>query len=98
MTLRTPDTVETLVTDLLLEHAQNVPAQRPLPLGLSIRKDLAVESLSLVAVTLRLGEELEIDVTEAGIELGGLDTVGDLVIIARALARSSPNPQISAAN
>jgi hypothetical protein len=83
----TSDRVETLVTELLLEHAQNVPSQRPFPRALSIRKDLAVESLSLVAVTLRLGEELNVDVLEAGIELGGLDTVGDLVTIARGLAQ-----------
>jgi len=40
-----------------------------------------------VAVTLALGEELQIDVVEAGIELGGLDTVGDLVVIGRGLAQ-----------
>lgn len=92
------ETMEERVTRLLLEHAQNIPVERPFPLSLSIRKDLAVESLSLVAVTLSLGEELEIDVTEAGIELGGLDTVGDLVLIARELAKTSPNPKISAAS
>ena len=47
-----PETMDARITRLLLEHAQNVPAQRPFPLGLSIRKDLAVESLSLVSVTL----------------------------------------------
>jgi hypothetical protein len=87
MITSTPDTMATLVTDLLLEHAQNVPSQRPFPGALSIRKDLAVESLSLVAVTLRLGEELNVDVLEAGIELGGLDTVDDLVAVARRLAQ-----------
>ncbi len=87
-----PDTVETLVTELLLEHAQNVPSQRPFPGALSIRKDLAVESLSLVAVTLRLGEELNVDVLEAGIDFGGLDTVGDLVTIARGLVQRAQQP------
>ena len=81
------ETMEERITRLLLEHAQNVPPQRPFPAGLSIRKDLAIESLSLVAVTLALGEELQIDVVEAGIELGGLDTVGDLVVIGRGLAQ-----------
>jgi len=87
MNTSTPDMLETLVTELLLEHAQNVPPQRPFPRALSIRKDLAVESLSLVAVTLRLGEELNVDVLDANIEMGGLDTVGDLLTIARELAQ-----------
>jgi acyl carrier protein len=83
------ETMEERITRLLLDHAQNVPAERPFPLGLSIRKDLAVESLSLVTVTLNLGEELGIDVVEAGIELGGLDTVGDLVAVGNGLALRS---------
>ena len=87
-----PDAMETLVTELLLEHAQNVPPQRPFPKSLSIRKDLAVESLSLVAVTLRLGDELNVDVTEAGIDLGGLNTVGDLVTVAHGLAQRAQQP------
>jgi len=81
------ETMEDRITRLLLEHAQNVPPERPFPPELSLRRDLAVESLSLVAVTLRLGEELDVDVVESGIELGGLDTVGDLVLVARGLAR-----------
>ncbi len=79
------ESMEERITRLLLEHAQNVPAERPFPLNLSIRKDLAVESLSLVAVTLALGEELNVDIVESGIELGGLDTVGDLVFVGRGL-------------
>lgn len=81
------ESMEERITRLLLEHAQNVPAERPFPPDLSIRKDLAVESLSLVAVTLALGEELNVDIVESGIELGGLDTVGDLVVVARGLAQ-----------
>jgi acyl carrier protein len=73
----------------LLDHAQSVPAQRPLSSELSLRKDLAIESLSLVAVALRLGEELGVDMLESGIDLGRLDTVGDLVIIAHGLAQRS---------
>jgi acyl carrier protein len=91
------ETMEERVTRLLLEHAQNVPAERPFPARLSIRKDLAVESLSLVAVTLALGDELNVDVTEVNIDFGGIETVGDLVNVARALAQSPASPQISAA-
>ena len=84
--------VEDRITRLLLEHAQNVPDTRPFPLGLSIRKDLAVESLSLVSVALKLGDELGVDVIEAGVELGTLETVGDLVAIARRLDGSLVGP------
>jgi acyl carrier protein len=80
------ETMEERITRLLLEHAQNVPPERPLPSRLSIRRDLAVESLSLVTVTITLGEELGVDVVELGIELGGLDTVGDMVAFGRSLA------------
>jgi len=80
------ETMEDRVTRLLLDHAQTSPAERPLPSALSLRKDLAVESLSLVAITLRLGEELGVDVLESGIELGGIETVGDLITIAHQLA------------
>jgi hypothetical protein len=79
------ESMEERVTRLLLDHAQNVPAERPFPSNLSIRKDLAVESLSLVAVALALGAELDVDIVESGIELGGLDTVGDLVVVGRGL-------------
>ncbi len=82
------ETMEERITRLLLDYAQNVPEERPFPPGLSIRKDLAVESLSLVSVTVMLGDELGVDVLEAGIELGTLETVGDLVGIARGLASS----------
>ena len=81
------ETMEERITRLLLEHAQNVPPERPFPLGLSIRKDLAVESLSLVSVTIALGEELGVDVVELGIDLGGLDTVGDMVAFGRSLTQ-----------
>ena len=83
------ETMEERITRLLLEHAQNVPTQRPLPLGLSIRKDLAVESLSLVTVTLALGDELGVDVTSIEIDFSGMETVGDLVRIAHHIAASS---------
>jgi acyl carrier protein len=91
------ESMEERVTRLLLEHAQNVPEERPLPLGLSIRRDLAVESLSLVSVTITLGDELGVDVIDAGIELGNLETVGDLVglghgLVSRLAPAGDPAP------
>ena len=86
------ETMEDRITRLLLDHAQCAPAARPLPSDLSIRKDLAVESLSMVAVLVELGAELDVDVSESGVDLGRVDTVGDLVAVGRELAASRPPP------
>ena len=74
---------EARVERLVLEYAQSVPTGRPLDSGLSLQNDLAIESLSLVSLTLRLGDELGVDVVELGIELGGVRTIGDLVAMAK---------------
>jgi hypothetical protein len=79
------ETMPDRVTRLLLQHAQSVPAERPLPTALSIRNELAVESLSLVSVLVDLGAELEVDVTESGVELSRIQTVGDLIAVGNEL-------------
>jgi acyl carrier protein len=78
------------VTRLVLEYAQDVPAgPRPLDPALSLRGDLAVDSLSLVSLMVRLGEEFGVlDLEEWGAELANLQTVGDLVGFGKALQRS----------
>jgi acyl carrier protein len=78
---------EARVDRLVLEYAQAMPAGRPLDRGLSLRDDLVIESLSLVSLTLQMGDELGVNVMDLGIELGGLKTLGDLVDMARALSR-----------
>ena len=55
---------------------------------LSLKNDLAIESLSLVSLTLRLGDELGVDVAEMGLELGEVKTLGDLQNIALTISRS----------
>lgn len=80
------ETISERVTRLLLDYAPAPPCERPLPAGLSLRRDLAIESLSLVALMLRLGDELGADIVESGIDLGRLDTVADLLAVARRLA------------
>jgi acyl carrier protein len=80
------ETPEARVERLVLEYAQNLPAGRPLDLRLSLRDDLVIESLSLVSLTLRLGDELGVNLMDSGIELGGLKTLGDLVTMARTLS------------
>jgi acyl carrier protein len=79
------DTTEARIERLVLEYAQTVPAGRPLDARLSLRDDLAIESLSLVSLTLRIGDEMGVDVMEVGVELGAVKTVGDLVRVARTL-------------
>jgi acyl carrier protein len=81
------ETTEARVERLVLEYAQSVPTARPLDGKLSLRDDLAIESLSLVSLTLRIGDEMGVDVMEVGLELGNLKTVGDLVRIAQTLER-----------
>ena len=57
------ETVESCVERLVLEYAQSVPSERPLRPSLSLRNDLAIESLALVSLALRLGGELDGDYT-----------------------------------
>ena len=76
--------IEERITDLLLEYSEAAP-RRPLDPSLSLRHDLAIESLSLVALALRVGDLIEVDLTQAGVELAGLTTVGDLFRLARDL-------------
>ena len=83
------ETAEACVERLVLEYAQSLPAARPLEARLSLVTDLAIESLSLVSLALRLGGELGVDIVDAGLELGDLKTYGDLVNIAQALKQQS---------
>ena len=82
------ETAEARVERLISEYAESVPTERPLDTRLSLRDDLAIESLSLVSLTLRLADELGVNVEELDIELGDVKTLGDLVRVAHALARA----------
>jgi acyl carrier protein len=81
--------LEACVERLVLEYAQSAPAELPLERRLSLRNDLAIESLSLVSLALRLGGELGVDIVEQGVELGKLSTVGDLFDVARTLTEQT---------
>ena len=83
------ETLEACVERLVLEYAQSVPAELPLEPRLKLRNDLAIESLSLVSLALRLGGELGVDIVEQGVELGKLSTVGDLIEVARTLTQQT---------
>jgi acyl carrier protein len=60
----------------------------PLNLSLSIRNDLAIDSLTFVSILLRLEDVLETDLLESGIELHRIETIGDLVRIGRTVQDS----------
>ena len=77
--------MEACVERLVLEYAQSVPAARPLDPRLSLQNDLAIESLSLVSLALRLGTEFGVDIVEQGLELRDLKTLGDLLNVAQTL-------------
>ena len=79
-----------MITDLVLEYALHVPAERPLKPELSLRDEIGLDSFSLVSVMLRLGEELKVDLAEEsaklGIDLQQISTFGDLLRLGRAFS------------
>jgi acyl carrier protein len=92
------DSLESWVGRLLGEYAQR-PVTGALDPALSLRDDLAIESLSLVSLVVRLGDELGVDASDDSLELAGLSTVGDLYGLARRLAqRSASAPGMGAAH
>jgi acyl carrier protein len=82
------ETAEARVERLVLEYAETVPAKRPIDPKLSLKEDLIIESLTLVSLTLRLADELGVNVDELDLELGEVKTFGDLVRVAETLART----------
>jgi acyl carrier protein len=74
------------VASVLAEYVPVMPANRPLPEGLSLRRDLALDSLGLVSVLIRLGDDFGIDVDDQEFDLAGLETVGDLADLVEQLA------------
>ena len=78
--------IEARVSRLITEYAQAPAAQTTaLDHRLTLRGDLAIDSLALVSLTIRLGEEFNVDIVESGLEFGELQTVGDLMAIAEKL-------------
>ena len=81
--------IEAKVSRLITEYAQAPVAggspATSLDHNLTLRGDLAIDSLALVSLTIRLGEEFNVDIVESGLEFGQLQTVGDLMAIAEKL-------------
>lgn len=79
------------VASVLAEYVAVMPANRPLPAALSLRQDLALESLALVSVLIRLGNEFGIDIGDQEFDLASLETVGDLADLVEKLALAATN-------
>ena len=79
------------VASVLAEYVPVMPAIRPLPEKLSLRLDLELDSLALVSVLVRLGDDLGIDVSDQEFDLADLETVGDLANLVEQLALSATN-------
>ena len=90
------DPLEAWLTRTLGEYAQR-PVKGPLDPRLSLSDDLAIESMSLVSLVVRLGDKLGVDTTDDSVDLSGLATVGDLVSLAHRLeGRSRATPEVGA--
>jgi acyl carrier protein len=85
MTVQQETQLEECITEILREYSQASSLPSPLKPSLSLRDDLAIESLSLVSVVLRLGDILGVDVVDSGFELHTLDTVGSLMALGKKL-------------
>ena len=83
------ETMESRMERLVFEYAQTVPKTRPLEPRLSLQDDLAIESLALVSLALRLGEEFGVDIANMDLELGAVRTFEDLVKLASILQHQS---------
>jgi hypothetical protein len=82
------ESVDQYVERLVREYAQSVPAGA-LARTVSLKDELAIESLALVSIAVRLAGDFGVDVTDFGLELGSLKTFGDLVEVAQTLERQT---------
>jgi acyl carrier protein len=89
MSLSQQNSLAERVSGLLLEYVPGQTRELPLNSSLSLRDELAIDSLSLVALVLRVGDEVGVDVVESGFNLGALLTVGDLIQLAETLVQKS---------
>ena len=77
--------IENRISAMLAEFAQATSQTIPYDSSLLLRDSLGVESLALVSVILRMGDEFEVDITDSAMELNSITTVGDLYSLAHKL-------------
>jgi acyl carrier protein len=89
--LQTDKSLEDRISGILLEYAQNTLQSQALSASQSLRNDLAIESLSLVSVVLRIGDEFGVDIASSGgeLELSSFETVGDMWRLGQSFLQTS---------
>ena len=80
-----PEPAEAWVERLVREFSPQAVPSGGLNARLSLRDDLAIESLSLVSLAVELGAQVGVDVADIELELGDVKTLGDLVKVAETL-------------
>jgi acyl carrier protein len=84
----TEKSIENSICDILSEYSESF-ARGDLNLSLSLRDDLAIDSLTFVSIVLRLEDAFKVDLIEKGFQLHTMKTVGDLVELGRSLTQEA---------
>ena len=79
------DKIETTVIKLLREALPARSAKMEILPEMSLQRDLAMDSLALVAFAVRLGEEFGIDLNQFADKIGDTRTVNDVIVTARSI-------------
>ncbi len=91
----TSSEIESRISQLLSEYAQTQKSyfsKKGLLKGeLSLKGHLSLDSFSLVSILLRLGDELNIDLSQFDLALQKIETVGDVLQLAQKLSQPQRN-------
>jgi acyl carrier protein len=79
------DKIETTVIKLLREALPARSAKMEIRPEMSLQRDLAMDSLALVAFAVRLGEEFGIDLNQFADRIGDTRTVNDVIVTAKSI-------------
>lgn len=79
------DKIETTVVKLLREALPARSAKMEILPEMSLQRDLAMDSLALVAFAVRLGEEFGIDLNQFADRIGDTRTVNDVIVTAKSI-------------
>jgi acyl carrier protein len=85
--------LEDRIGEILADYSDSAK-KGPLDLSLSLRDDLAIDSLSFVSIVLRLEDAFAVDLVEKGFQLHTMKTIGDLVELGRSLENLKLSPQL----
>jgi acyl carrier protein len=83
------DKIETTVIKLLREALPARSAKMEILPEMSLQRDLAMDSLALVAFAVRLGEEFGIDLNQFADRIGDTRTVNDVIVTAKSIIEQS---------